>query len=202
MSTSAKREMAVFDVALEIADPEERQRFLEQACDGDEKLRASIEDLLRIQAQAEQFFSQGASSLNSLASQLAEDAVESQRIFEEKPGAILGPYKVVQKIGEGGGGIVYMAEQEHPVRRRVALKVIKLGMDTKSVIARFEAERQVLAIMDHPNIARDTSPHGPGPVLVMRLVPGNDLLPKNALHIRGPECARTPSRTKSIQGRL
>jgi len=175
MSASAKREMAVFDVALEIADPEERRRFLEQACDGDEKLRASIEDLLKIQAHAEQFFSQGASSLNSLASQLVEDAVESQQIFEEKPGAILGPYKVVQKIGEGGSGIVYMAEQEHPVRRRVALKVIKLGMDTKSVIARFEAERQVLAIMDHPNIARvfDAGAATMGrPYFVMELVNG------------------------------
>ena len=171
--------MAVFDAALEIADPEERQRFLERACEGDEKLRASIEDLLKTQTHAEQFFSQGASSLNSLASQLAEDGaaveLESPQIFEEKPGAILGRYKVVQKIGEGGCGIVYMAEQEHPVRRRVALKVIKLGMDTRSVIARFEAERQALAMMDHPNIARvfDAGATNMGrPYFVMELVTG------------------------------
>ena len=182
MSTSVKREMAVFDAALEIADPEERQRFLERTCDGDEKLRASIEDLLKTQAPAEQFFSQVASSLNSLASQFAEAAapveVESQQIFEEKPGAILGRYKVVQKIGEGGCGIVYLAEQEHPVRRRVALKVIKLGMDTKSVIARFEAERQALAIMEHPNIARvfDAGATNMGrPYFVMELVNGTKI---------------------------
>src|SRR5206468_4147224 len=72
----------------------------------------------------------------------------------EKPGDRIGHYKLLQQIGEGGCGVVYMAEQEEPVRRRVALKVIKLGMDTKNVIARFEAERQALAMMDHPNIAR------------------------------------------------
>src|SRR5213079_2457280 len=70
------------------------------------------------------------------------------------PGDRIGRYKLLQKVGEGGCGVVYMAEQEEPVRRRVALKVIKLGMDTKSVIARFEAERQALAMMDHPNIAK------------------------------------------------
>src|SRR6187455_3328550 len=72
----------------------------------------------------------------------------------EKPGDRIGRYKILQQIGEGGCGVVYMAEQEEPVRRRVALKLIKLGMDTKSVIARFEAERQALALMDHPNIAK------------------------------------------------
>src|SRR5260221_12768720 len=72
----------------------------------------------------------------------------------ERPGDCIGRYKLLQKIGEGGMGVVYMADQEEPVRRRVALKIIKLGMDTKSVIARFEAERQALALMDHPNIAK------------------------------------------------
>src|SRR5882762_1846437 len=72
----------------------------------------------------------------------------------EKPGDWIGRYRILQEIGEGGCGVVYMAEQEQPVRRRVALKVIKLGMDTKSVVARFEAERQALALMDHPNIAK------------------------------------------------
>src|ERR1019366_9970557 len=74
--------------------------------------------------------------------------------FGEHPGSFIGVYKLLQRIGEGGGGVVYMAEQERPVRRRVALTVIKLGMDTKNVIARFEAERQALAMMDHLNIAR------------------------------------------------
>ncbi|MCX6922359.1 MAG: hypothetical protein NT154_03960, partial [Verrucomicrobia bacterium] len=75
-------------------------------------------------------------------------------LVEEQPGTRIGHYKLLQQIGEGGCGVVYMAEQEEPIRRRVAFKVIKLGMDTKQVIARFEAERQALALMDHPNIAK------------------------------------------------
>jgi eukaryotic-like serine/threonine-protein kinase len=93
----------------------------------------------------------------------------------EKPGDTIGRYKLLQKIGEGGCGVVYMAEQEEPVKRRVALKVIKLGMDTKSVIARFEAERQALAMMDHPNIAKvlDGGATETGrPYFVMELVRG------------------------------
>src|SRR5258708_4485740 len=93
----------------------------------------------------------------------------------EKPGDRIGRYKLLQQIGEGGCGVVYMAEQDEPVRRRVALKIIKLGMDTKSVIARFEAERQALAMMDHPNIARvldaDATETG-RPYFVMELVYG------------------------------
>src|SRR5512136_987566 len=93
----------------------------------------------------------------------------------EKPGDRIGRYKLLQQIGEGGCGVVYMAEQDEPVRRRVALKVIKLGMDTGQVIARFEAERQALAIMDHPNIAKvlDAGATGTGrPYFVMELVRG------------------------------
>src|ERR1043166_8014557 len=93
----------------------------------------------------------------------------------EQAGDRIGRYKLLQQLGEGGCGIVYMAEQEEPVRRRVAVKVIKLGMDTKSVIARFEAERQALAIMDHPNIAKffdaGVTPNG-RPYFVMELVRG------------------------------
>ena len=93
----------------------------------------------------------------------------------EKPGDKIGHYKLLQQIGEGGCGVVYMAEQEEPIRRRVALKVIKLGMDTKAVIARFEAERQALALMDHPNIAKvlDAGATDTGrPYFVMELVRG------------------------------
>src|SRR5437016_9703597 len=93
----------------------------------------------------------------------------------EKPGDKIGHYKLLQQIGEGGCGIVYMAEQSEPVRRRVALKVIKLGMDTKQVVARFEAERQALALMDHPNIAKvfDAGATDTGrPFFVMELVRG------------------------------
>src|SRR5437773_3507592 len=95
--------------------------------------------------------------------------------ISEKPGDLIGRYKLLQKVGEGGCGVVYMAAQEEPVRRRVALKVIKLGMDTKNVIARFEAERQALALMDHPNIARvlDAGCTDTGrPYFVMELVRG------------------------------
>jgi serine/threonine protein kinase len=94
----------------------------------------------------------------------------------EKPGDWIGPYKLREKVGEGGCGAVYVAEQEQPVRRRIALKVIKLGMDTKSVIARFDAERQALAMMDHPNIAKvlDAGATAAGrPYFVMELVRGN-----------------------------
>src|SRR5205807_1937525 len=93
----------------------------------------------------------------------------------ERPGSSIGRYKLLQQIGQGGMGVVYMAEQEEPVRRRVALKIIKLGMDTKQVVARFEAERQALALMDHPNIARvfDGGATETGrPYFVMELVRG------------------------------
>jgi len=108
----------------------------------------------------------------------------------EKPGDRIGRYKLLQDIGEGGFGVVYMAEQEEPVRRRVALKVIKLGMDTKQVIARFEAERQALALMDHPSIAKvfDAGATESGrPYFVMELVTGEritDYCDKNHLSTR------------------
>src|SRR5207245_1460214 len=92
--------------------------------------------------------------LDSVPQRQAESRPTAPVAVTEKPGDKIGRYKLLQQIGEGGCGVVYMAEQEEPVRRRVALKVIKLGMDTKSVIARFEAERQALALMDHPNIAK------------------------------------------------
>jgi hypothetical protein len=140
-------------------------------------LRVAVEELLKTQADAEQFFAEGASSLTPLIDELESAAAPAQdgAAFEEAPGTMLGRYKVIEKIGEGGFGVVYMAEQEQPVRRRVALKVIKLGMDTKSVIARFEAERQALAMMEHPNIARvfDAGATETGrPYFVMELVRG------------------------------
>jgi len=166
----------VFLAALEVADLAKRRLFLDQACAGDAELRAAVEELLTTQADAEQFFAEGVSSLISPADGIEPAASPTNaRIFEEKPGTVIGRYKLLQKIGEGGYGVVYMAEQEQPVRRRVALKVIKLGMDTKNVIARFEAERQALAMMDHPNIARvfDAGATETGrPFFVMELVNG------------------------------
>src|SRR5205814_2294999 len=84
----------------------------------------------------------------------SDRTLEAVPVLSEGPGSTIGRYKLLEQIGEGGFGVVFMAEQTSPVRRKVALKVIKLGMDTKQVIARFEAERQALALMEHPNIAR------------------------------------------------
>src|SRR5690349_18377909 len=101
--------------------------------------------------------------------------IKLPRFEEEAPGSMIGRYKVLEKVGEGGFGVVYVAEQREPVKRRVALKIIKLGMDTRQVVARFEAERQALAMMDHPNIAKvlDAGATDTGrPYFVMELVKG------------------------------
>ena len=148
MSAEAKpsasaREREIFLAALEQSDPAERRAYLKTACGSDTALRQRIEALLREHDEAGSFMQTPA---------IAGGDTQVLTVTE-KPGDTIGRYKLLQQIGEGGCGVVYMAEQEQPVRRRVALKVIKLGMDTKSVIARFEAERQALAMMDHPHIA-------------------------------------------------
>ena len=157
-------------LALPAAD---RAAFLERECAGDAALRAAVASLLRLHGSAESFLRSAAPELAApeFSATLALNAPGA----EEKPGARIGRYKLLEKIGEGGFGTVYMAEQEEPVRRRVALKVIKLGMDTKEVVARFEAERQALAMMDHPNIAKvfDGGATTAGrPYFVMELVKG------------------------------
>ena len=148
---------AIFHAAAELDSPEQREIYLNRACGGDAEFRSEVETLLRAVQRADQFFDDPALAGSPLLTStiLANEAGSiASTNLTERPGTIIGRYKLLQKIGEGGCGVVYMAEQEEPVRRRVALKVIKLGMDTKSVIARFEAERQALAMMDHPNIAR------------------------------------------------
>jgi hypothetical protein len=180
MSVSISREKTVFYAALDVADPAQRGQYLDQACASDAELRVAVEGLLAVHADSEQFFDDCASSVMVLPAAELESAAALTAalcgpLFEEKPGTIIGHYKLLQKIGEGGCGLVYLAEQAEPVRRRVALKVIKLGMDTKNVIARFEAERQALAMMDHPNIARvlDAGATDTGrPYFVMELVNG------------------------------
>src|SRR5262245_20912008 len=138
-------------------------------------MRERLEGLLRAHDRAGKFLERRESAAATSAPE--EQAVatgEGERVGE-KAGDHIGRYKLLQKIGEGGCGIVYMAEQEKPIRRRVALKVIKLGMDTRHVIARFEAERQALALMDHPNIAKvlDAGATESGrPYFVMELVGG------------------------------
>src|SRR5882724_11993580 len=136
MVYSHEREVAVFEAALELP-PGERDAFLAQASAGDPELLQRVRALLHA---AEN----GADFLAPLPSELAPSVPAI-----EKPGDRIGRYKLLEQIGEGGCGIVYMAAQEEPIRRQVALKVIKLGMDTCQVIARFEAERQALAMMDH-----------------------------------------------------
>src|SRR5436190_7929163 len=160
-ASQQSREMEIFEQALDIESAEERERFLNGVCRDEPALLIRVQALLRANEEASRF-------LPDEPAVLAGAAIE-------KPGDKIGRYKLLQKIGEGGCGVVYMAEQEEPVRRRVALKVIKLGMDTKSVIARFEAERQALALMDHPNIAQvfDAGATETGrPYFVMELVKG------------------------------
>ncbi|HEY2952152.1 MAG TPA: serine/threonine-protein kinase [Verrucomicrobiae bacterium] len=152
---------SLFNEAAEITDAAERAAYLQRACGDDASLRQRLDQLLKAHADAGGF--------------LAGPGATTMLPVTEKPGDRIGRYKLLQGIGEGGCGVVYMAEQEEPVRRRVALKVIKLGMDTKSVIARFEAERQALALMDHPNIAKvlDAGATDAGrPYFVMELVKG------------------------------
>src|SRR5215470_14442805 len=162
MVYSHEREVAVFEAALELP-PGQRDAFLAQASAGDPELLQRVRALLHA---AEN----GADFLTTIPSDLAPPLPAI-----EKPGDRIDRYKLLEQIGEGGCGIVYMAAQEEPIRRHVALKVIKLGMDTRQVIARFEAERQALALMDHPNIAKvhDAGATATGrPYFVMELVRG------------------------------
>ena len=171
----------VAQAALEIADEVQRGKWLDLACAGDGALREKVEKFLAAQGPAESFFSECTAALEESKGDpiwlagLRDQAVTAETSLDDPVGSRIGPYKLLQKIGEGGCGVVYMAEQEKPVRRRVALKIIKLGMDTKSVMARFEAERQALAMMEHPNIARvlDAGATETGrPYFVMELVHG------------------------------
>ena len=180
MTPESQMEEAVCFAALNIPDAALRASFLDRACAGDVRLRAAVAELLVAHVAAENFFAKGRAAVNApeLDAQTAA-AIKSSSgeidFTDEQIGSRVGRYQLLQKIGEGGCGAVYLAEQEEPVRRQVALKVIKLGMDTKSVIARFEAERQALAMMDHPNIARvlDAGATETGrPFFVMELVRG------------------------------
>jgi eukaryotic-like serine/threonine-protein kinase len=165
------REREIFLDALEIVGPGERQSFLERACAGEPGLGERIRALLEAHEEAGSFLPDA--DLPSGEPRL--DGSEGAAPRVEGPGALVGRYKLVEKIGEGGFGVVYMAEQREPVKRRVALKIIKLGMDTKEVVARFEAERQALAMMEHPNIARvlDAGTTDQGrPYFVMEFVRG------------------------------
>jgi serine/threonine protein kinase/WD40 repeat protein len=182
---------AVFFAALDKETPEARAAYLDDACKGDANLRHCVERLLSAHPKADAFLQGAAPGLAT---------VDEPPAIAERPGSILGPFKLLQQLGEGGFGVVFLAEQEQPIRRKVALKIIKPGMDSKQVIARFEAERQALAMMDHPSIAKvlDAGTTDSGrPYFVMELVKGvpitefcdkNRLTPRERLDLFVPVC--------------
>jgi eukaryotic-like serine/threonine-protein kinase len=145
MATWNPRANDLFLKAVEMRSADERQEYLDAACAGDAAVRAEVVALLEASAHAGSFLESPAASLVST---VGEPSVT------EGPGTCIGPYKLLQQIGEGGMGTVFMAEQSQPVQRKVALKIIKQGMDSRQVIARFEAERQALALMDHLPITK------------------------------------------------
>jgi eukaryotic-like serine/threonine-protein kinase len=183
---------SIFDAAVELGTAIERAAYPDAACGQDAQLRAEVEELLAHDEAAGSF-------LNLSARPDLQTAVDEPAVAE-CPGTVIGPYKLLEQIGEGGFGVVFMAEQQEPIRRKVALKVLKPGMDTRQVVARFEAERQALALMDHPNIAGvlDAGETAAGrPYFVMELVKGvpvtdycdqNQLTPRERLELFVPVC--------------
>ena len=180
---------SIFLATLE-RGPDEWPTFLDEACGDDAELRGRVDQLLH----ADQ-------AMGSIHRGVAADPSATTDLPPgEAPGNVIGPYKLLQQIGEGGMGTVYMAEQTHPVQRKVALKLIKAGMDSRQVIARFEAERQALALMDHPNIAKVLdagTTEGGRPYFVMELVKGvpitaycdlHHLTPRERLELFIPVC--------------
>src|SRR3954452_2122032 len=159
-------EETIFTAALDAGSPAEQLAYLDRACAGDAQLRGDVEELLAAHRRAGGILEVPPAGLGAIVHDLpAFDGVGSQ----------IGPYKLLEQIGGGGMGVVFMAEQVHPVRRKVALKIIKPGMDGGEVIARFEAERQALTMMEHPNIAKvlDAGTTDAGrPYFVMELVKG------------------------------
>jgi eukaryotic-like serine/threonine-protein kinase len=185
------QEEALFAAVLQMPTRAERAAYLECACGDDHALRQRVEALLVAHEAS-------GGVLDSPPSALTPTV--GYQPLTEGPGTLIGPYKLLQQIGEGGMGVVYMAEQLEPVRRKVALKIIKPGMDSQHVIARFEAERQALAMMDHQNIARvlgaGTTASG-RPYFVMELVHGvpitrfcddNKMSPRERLELFVPVC--------------
>ncbi|HEY7330525.1 MAG TPA: protein kinase [Gemmataceae bacterium] len=159
-------ERSLFFAVLDIDDPSERSAYLDSACAGNAALRSQVEQLLKAHHESGLFMEHPALTL---------EATVDDPSVTERPGTVIGPYKLLEQIGEGGFGVVFMAEQMQPLRRKVAVKVLKPGMDTREVVARFEAERQALALMDHLHIAHvfDGGETATGrPYFVMELVRG------------------------------
>src|SRR6516225_1086529 len=148
MPLDANAAKAIFMAALEKIDPAERAAYIDEACGNDEALRQRVEILLKAHDDPGSFLKSPAIKPVAAVVTTADEPIT------ERPGTVIGPYKLIEQIGEGGMGTVWMAQQTEPVKRLVAVKLIKPGMDSRQVIARFEAERQALALMDHPNIAK------------------------------------------------
>ncbi len=191
MSDTPKDAKGIFLAALDIQNPDERAAFVVRSCQGDDPLQKRVEDLLCA-------YGESGGPLDKMAAAIATTRLGEP--IREQVGSTIGPYKLMEQIGEGGFGLVFVAEQQQPIRRKVALKIIKPGMDTRDVIARFEAERQALALMDHPNIARvlDAGTTDSGrPYFVMELVRGipiteycdqAQLTPRERLELFVPVC--------------
>jgi serine/threonine protein kinase len=207
MTKAERHLMTLFAGALEFASPPERAAYLDRACGKDQALRQHLEALLEAHAQVGRFLEPQvavAGATPPAGEESGGAAVDHRTALppagSEAPGTQIGPYKVVEPIGEGGMGTVWMARQQEPVRRMVALKLIKAGMDSKQIVARFEAERQALALMDHPNIARvldGGATAGGRPYFVMDLVKGvpitqycdeHRLTPRQRLELFLPVC--------------
>jgi WD40 repeat protein/serine/threonine protein kinase len=168
-------ERSLFIAALEKDDPAERQAFLNEHCGANVALREQVMKLLQAHVAASGILDRPAVGAGSQPDDLCPMSTQDAPPLAETPGSRIGPYKLLQQLGEGGMGTVFLAEQQEPVQRQVAFKVIKAGMDSAHVLARFEAERQALALMDHPNIARvlDAGATDSGrPYFVMELVKG------------------------------
>ena len=166
-------EEILFEGLVSLEDAREREGFLDQTCHGNPTLRARLEELLSLRDEAEKFFVMDPEPDAPVPEDRPVNARDGD--FDEGLGTRIGRYRLLERLGEGGHGVVYQAEQLEPVRRRVALKIIRVGMDTESIIARFEMERQALALMDHPNIARvlDAGATVTGrPFFVMQMVKG------------------------------
>ena len=191
MSAEKPNIQAIFNEAVALGSHEDRVRYLDQACVDDHQVRARVEALLDAHSEAGGFF--GGKSPAVAATEIRNPS--------EAPGVAIGPYKLIEPIGEGGMGTVWMAQQTEPVRRLVAVKLIKSGQGSRQVLARFEAERQALALMDHPNIAKvldaGTASDSGRPYVVMELVKGvpitrycdeHHLTPRQRLELFLPVC--------------
>ncbi len=189
MNAATEQIASILAAAVEIASAEERQQFVTQACAGDAELQRQVERFIENHFRAGSFLESPAAAPSQGRGEEGSATVDLPSV-SERPGTVIGQCKLLEQIGEGGFGVVFMAEQMQPVRRKVALKILKPGMDTRQVVARFEAERQALALMNHPNIAQvfDGNETVSGrPYFVMELVRGvpiTDFCDRNHLPVR------------------